>query len=215
MFWSGGKDSFLALTHTMQRINPTTTQIVLLTTIDPETNKVPIQNVSVPDICAQASALNLPLLLAPRGPNAGNETYIQTVTAALFTHHSPKIKFLVFGDLFLQDIRSWREASFGSLVPCRFPLFGLDYKSVLLPRLWSLCEEFEIKIQFAVFEKEEFRFWVESVVEKGDEDDGGARSWPYTKELLERSDFPENVDLMGERGEFHTLVQFLDMWDKE
>ncbi|KAJ3003598.1 UNVERIFIED_CONTAM: hypothetical protein HDU68_005622 [Siphonaria sp. JEL0065] len=225
MFWSGGKDSFMALTSIMERINPATTTIVLLTTFDPETQKVPIQNVTVADIALQAKCLNLPLLLTPRGLNTSNSTYIETVTSALaqvetemaVLNHSikkpnPKIQFLVFGDLFLQDIRAWRESSFSPMYPCRFPLFEQDYANVLFPRLWKLCDNFEIKICFAAIEKEELKEWLKKIVGEDGDEEG---LFGYTKELIERKDFPDGVDLMGECGEFHTLVRFLDMWDNE
>ncbi|KAJ3287886.1 hypothetical protein HDU79_005356 [Rhizoclosmatium sp. JEL0117] len=220
LFWSGGKDSFLTLSTLLQNAGPKAS-IVLLTTFDAETSKVPIQNISIGDISAQASCLNLPLLLVPRGADSKNETYIKTITdaleqlsremSALDSSKSSTIQYLVFGDLFLEDIRAWRESSFSNLYPCRFPLFELDFQKNLLPRLWELCEEYEIRISFSAMENEVMKKWVnDEGLEKDDE--GNVR---YTKSLVERSDFPETVDLMGERGEFHTKVSFLDMWDKD
>ncbi|KAJ3070379.1 hypothetical protein HDU98_006603 [Podochytrium sp. JEL0797] len=220
MFWSGGKDSFLTLVTVMEQIRKERTRIVLLTTIDPETNKVPSQNISVADITAQAASLNLPILLAPRGADTTNATYIDTVTNALSqietemhlmdkTRNS-QIQFLVFGDLFLKDIRAWREDSFSGMYPCRFPLFEKGYGTVLFPRLWRICCDFDVRICFSAIESKGMKTWLEET--RGGERDGEGR-FKFTKELVESADWPKDVDLMGENGEFHTIVQFVDMWD--
>ncbi|KAI8609442.1 hypothetical protein BC830DRAFT_1222269 [Chytriomyces sp. MP71] len=213
MFWSGGKDSFLTLTHIMEHMQKDSkTRIVLLTTIDPASSTVAIQNIHSSDIVAQAAALNLPLCLVPMRRGAQNQTYIDAVLAAIeqvkVEMKQPHVKYIAFGDLFLEDIRTWRESSFQGKYHCKFPLFNADYGTELLPRLWELCEKFDIRIGFSAIEREEMKHWLAENYEVGSK-----KLFPYTKELVARKDFPEGVDLMGERGEFHTMVMFEDMWD--
>lgn len=47
-----------------------------------------------------------------------------------------RVKGLAFGDLHLQELRSWREDIFSGTYPCEFPLFNVPYKE-LLSRLWA------------------------------------------------------------------------------
>ncbi|EGZ05370.1 hypothetical protein PHYSODRAFT_342513 [Phytophthora sojae] len=70
MFWSGGKDSFLALGALYESYaveQKPMPRVVLLTTIDPKTNVVPIQDIPSQTIAAQAEALELPLCLVAVG----------------------------------------------------------------------------------------------------------------------------------------------------
>lgn len=125
LFWSGGKDSFLAY-DAIRAEAP-----VLLTSYDPATNLVPHQEIAIDDIRAQASALGRPLIEVPLAQPCANDRYIATITAAV-----GDARELVFGDLHLADIRAWREASFPSY-RCRFPLWQVPYAR-LLARLWQL-----------------------------------------------------------------------------
>lgn len=47
-----------------------------------------------------------------------------------------RVKGLAFGDLHLQELRSWREDTFSGSYSCEFPLFGVPYED-LLSRLWA------------------------------------------------------------------------------
>jgi len=125
LFWSGGKDSFLAY-DAIRAEAP-----VLLTSYDPATNLVPHQEIAIDDIRAQASALGRPLIEVPLAQPCANDRYIATITAAL-----GDARELVFGDLHLADIRAWREKSFAAY-RCRFPLWQVPYAQ-LLGRLWQL-----------------------------------------------------------------------------
>ncbi|KAI8845799.1 hypothetical protein BJ741DRAFT_585842 [Chytriomyces cf. hyalinus JEL632] len=211
-FWSGGKDSFLSLSKLLQEVP--VSRVVLLTSMDSERNIVSIQNIATSDIVAQARALNLPLCIVPLTKSANNQAYLDALKSGIQTvklEMKADIETLVFGDLFLEDIRSWREESMAGLgYRTRFPLFSEDYQTVLLPRLWQLCDELYIKIGFSALEREAFKSWVE---EKYKRETGAKGLYPYTKELVEGADFPKDVDLMGERGEFHTMVMFEEMWD--
>lgn len=207
MFWSGGKDSFLALSHLYASFaeakeTKRMPQVVLLTTIDPDTNAVPVQNIDIQTIVAQAEALELPLYLVAVGLGAG---YSAKVDAAL--KELPRklkrdaIATLVFGDLHLEDIRAWREQAFAKEYALAFPVWKKDYASDLLPALERLCEHTGATITYSTIDSQELkrRGWKA----------GDAYEWTKVVDLNKRDSL--TVDLMGESGEFHTCVKFPGM----
>ncbi|KAJ3407851.1 hypothetical protein HDV05_005243 [Chytridiales sp. JEL 0842] len=197
VFWSGGKDSFLALNEvstTIKSLSDCT--IILLTTMDPDTNSIPIQNISVPEITAQAKAMNLPICLVPLSSNADYTTTIKNALNGLpklIKCPQAKIEGLVFGDLHLQDIRSWREQTFAEYT-LYFPLFGRDQKTDLIPKLFELCRKHQATIAFTCGD----------LHESGRKQ--GSKSVEYNLETINK--LSEGTDLMGENGEFHTQVVF-------
>ncbi|ETN00141.1 hypothetical protein PPTG_18145 [Phytophthora nicotianae INRA-310] len=224
VFWSGGKDSFLALSalyETYPAEQKPMPRVVLLTTIDPKTNVVPIQNISSQTVAAQAEALELPLCLVAVG--LGDE-YTSALRTALHdipnqmkrTKKSKKastqnetallVSTLVFGDLHLEDIRAWREETFGKDYKLLFPVWKKNYESELLPALERLCVKTGAKIFFSNIDEERLG---------SDENDG--TQWQVGqvydwKRIQERNKIStEQVDLMGECGEFHTCVKFPGM----
>ncbi|ETP18022.1 hypothetical protein F441_07706 [Phytophthora nicotianae CJ01A1] len=224
VFWSGGKDSFLALSalyETYAAEQKPMPRVVFLTTIDPKTNVVPIQNISSQTVAAQAEALELPLCLVAVG--LGDE-YTSALRTALHdipnqmkrTKKSKKastqnetallVSTLVFGDLHLEDIRAWREETFGKDYKLLFPVWKKNYESELLPALERLCVKTGAKIFFSNIDEERLG---------SDENDG--TQWQVGqvydwKRIQERNKIStEQVDLMGECGEFHTCVKFPGM----
>ncbi|HEV2389239.1 MAG TPA: hypothetical protein VGS04_00805 [Nitrososphaerales archaeon] len=125
MSWSGGKDSSLAL----DRITTAGTYDVkaLVTTVTEGYDRVSMHGVRRALLQAQASCLGLPLeeVWIPR--DASNEAYEARMKAALMKHRDGGVEQVVFGDLFLQDIRSYREDKLGQIgMRGLFPLWGLD-----------------------------------------------------------------------------------------
>ena len=123
LFWSGGKDSYLALL----KLQANETDILLLTTY--ANGMVGHQEIPIATIKMQAAHLRLPLLLVPL---QGNERYEITVSKALQSVESTR---LAFGDLHLQGIRDWRERFFHDYT-LLFPIWLTPYEE-LLPLLWS------------------------------------------------------------------------------
>lgn len=207
MFWSGGKDSFLALSHLYAnyaaRAQKQMPQVVLLTTIDPETNAVPVQKIDVQTIVAQAEALELPLYLVAVGLGGG---YAAKVESALKdvpgqVKKEQGIAALAFGDLHLEDIRAWREQAFANDYNLLFPVWKKDYKSELLPALQQLCVQTQARITYSTIDSQELQ------------QQGWQAGMAYKWEDIEALNAKEalGVDLMGESGEFHTCVKFPGM----
>lgn len=106
-----------------------------------------------------------------------------------------KIDRLVFGDLHLDHIRRWREDVFEGKnmgYTCWFPLWKRGYKE-LMERLG----------------RERVRVVVSAVMENGDESGGGVKVGDvFDEQLVEK--MPEGWDVFGEKGEFHTRIEFLE-----
>ncbi|KAL3664763.1 hypothetical protein V7S43_010510 [Phytophthora oleae] len=226
VFWSGGKDSFLALSGLYESYpseHKSMPRVVLLTTIDPKTNVVPIQNISSQTIAAQAEALELPLCLVAVG--LGDE-YTDALRSALhdIPEHMKRVKktrkssaqnevsssvsSLVFGDLHLEDIRAWREQTFGKDYKLRFPVWEKDYETELLPSLERLCIKTGAKIYFSNVDEERL------ATNGGSGEQwqiGQLYDWKLIQDRNKAAEDAEQVDLMGESGEFHTCVKFPGM----
>ena len=113
LFWSGGKDSFLALRKLLA--DESEPEIILLTTFDASERRVAHQDVDIASIVRQAEHLGLPLLGVPLD-RASGEAYADSIAAGLDTiRRHVAIERLCFGDLHLEHIRGWREEALSSL----------------------------------------------------------------------------------------------------
>jgi uncharacterized protein (TIGR00290 family) len=125
--WSGGKDAAWALHALRQRGD---IEVVgLLTTITEGYERIAMQGIRVDVLHAQARAAGLPVIEARMPQRADNASYEATFAQALARARArwPGIGHIAFGDLFLADIRAYREALCSRLgwTPL-FPLFGSD-----------------------------------------------------------------------------------------
>jgi len=205
MCWSGGKDSFLALME-IKRERPTA-QAVLLTTINANTNSVPIQDVTSKEISEQAASLGLPVCFVPLPDNCPNEQYVEKIREALDTIASSiglRPTTMVYGDLFLEDIRQWRVGMFHQTlqfpeIELAFPLWQRDYQQDLLPLLWNHLREQNAEVRI-------------SAVSDSLQSDATLTSDILTKGGIFHEEtitsLPDKIDAMGENGEFHTYVKF-------
>jgi uncharacterized protein (TIGR00290 family) len=125
MFWSGGKDSAFALdrvlrdgTHEVSR---------LITTINPEYGRISMHGVREALAVAQAEAVGLPLEPMYVGSASSNDAYIAALKATLARLRGQGVDTVIFGDIFLADLRAWRESLLAECgFECLFPLWGED-----------------------------------------------------------------------------------------
>jgi ATP-binding cassette subfamily B (MDR/TAP) protein 1 len=185
LFWSGGKDSFLALASLLQEKR----DVVLLTSFGALTNRVSIQNIHIKNIAKQSEFLKLPLCLVPLFPNTDYKTSIQEALALISAQTGATIERLVFGDLHLQSIRQWRIDTWPEY-EIYTPLFDVSYE-MLLDRLWQLQKEMNLSITLST----------DLSLPKETLEVGTA----YTQLLVEQLKM-NNIDAMLENGEAHTLV---------
>lgn len=131
LFWSGGKDSALAL-YELQN-NPAYEVVSLVTTLNRETNRV--QYHGIPDvlIVEQSKMLKLPLQRIFLPENASNEEYIEQVTKILSMFAKRGITTVAFGDINLQELRTFKEAMLAKIdMKAIFPLWNRPTKEVAL-----------------------------------------------------------------------------------
>jgi uncharacterized protein (TIGR00290 family) len=189
MSWSGGKDSAMALRELLQ--SDEYEVVALLTSVSGEYRRISHHGVREVLLDQQAEALGLPLekLYLPSGPNqpCTNEVYEQLMGAAMDKFKSQGVMTVAFGDLFLEDLRAWREANLAKAgMRGVFPLWKRDTA--------KLARE----VIAAGFKA--YLSCVEGKVGPG------YVGRPFDEELLR--DLPAGIDPCGEKGEFHSFV-----WD--
>jgi ATP-binding cassette subfamily B (MDR/TAP) protein 1 len=185
LFWSGGKDSFLALASLLQEKR----EVVLLTSFGAITSRVSIQNIHIKNIAKQSEFLKLSLCLVPLFPNTDYKTSIQEALALISAQTGATIERLVFGDLHLQSIRQWRIDTWPDY-EIYTPLFNVSYE-ILLDRLWQLQKEMNLSITLST----------DLILPKETLEVGTA----YTELLVEQLK-SNNIDAMLENGEAHTMI---------
>jgi uncharacterized protein (TIGR00290 family) len=184
--WSGGKDSSLALAAL--RADPTVEVVALVTTLTRDYDRISMHGVRRAVLDAQVAALGLPLVEAMIPAAASNLIYEDALAAALavLRQQHPDVRHLAFGDLFLEDVRAYRERLLPPLgwTPV-FPLWGRDtaalardfvgagYRAIL-----TCVDTTQLGAEFA--------------------------GRDFDAALL--AELPATVDPCGERGEFHTCV---------
>lgn len=211
LFWSGGKDSLLALSQRISDIKETeprdSCEIVLLTTFDEETNIIPEQNIPIHSVFDQAKALRLDLMTVPLPAMSSNDVYVRTLENAIKeveeAYGCPRQSSrLIFGDIHLEDIKKWREASF-SKYQLSFPLFGKPFED-LKRHLKALIDEASTSNIGA--NKLEIR--ISNVTSDLVKNSGISPGDTLNSELCSSLERLEGVDFFGENGEFHTYVEF-------
>jgi diphthamide synthase (EF-2-diphthine--ammonia ligase) len=105
--WSSGKDSAWAL-HVLRQ-QPGIELVGLLTTLNTEFQRVAMHGTRRTVLEAQAEAAQLPLWVVPLPWPCSNEIYEQLMTEACERAIRERVDAIAFGDLFLQDIRAYRE----------------------------------------------------------------------------------------------------------
>ena len=121
--WSSGKDSAWAL-HVL-RATPDVEVTALLTTVNEVYDRVAMHGVRHTLLQAQADAVGLPVVVAPLPHPCPNETYEKVMAGVVRRAREEGVDAFAFGDLFLQDIRRYREANLaGTGVEPLFPLWG-------------------------------------------------------------------------------------------
>ena len=184
MCFSGGKDSSLALWE----IRRERTYVVrtLLTTVNAEYGRVSMHGVRRGLLRAQADAIGIPMTEVPVPRVCTNAVYEREMGAAFARLQAAGIRRVAFGDIFLEDLRTYREEQLAaSMLEGFFPLWKQD--------TWKLARRF---IQAG------FKAVLVCVNLKVlDSTFAGRR---FDEALL--SDLPPGVDPCGENGEFHTFV---------
>ena len=184
--WSGGKDAAWAL-HTLRQRDDVDV-VGLVTTITEGYERVAMQGIRVEVLHAQARAAGLSVVEARMPQRASNDSYEQVFADALQRSRKrwPGLQHIAFGDLFLADIRAYREALCTRLgwTPL-FPLFGADTTQLARDML-----DGGLRAHVCCVDTQQL--------------DSAFSGRAFDDDLLQA--LPSSVDPCGENGEFHTCV---------
>ena len=181
--WSGGKDSALALRKLLS--NSEIEVVGLLTSFDIESEESQMHFVPLNLIEEQAKSLSLPLYIMNVTTGKAN-SYEDEMQKAVEHFQKLGVSHFAFGDIYLDNVRSYREELFGKLnMGLIFPLWGMTSQELMQSFYQS-----GIKAQVVVAQADKL----------GREYIGK----DLNKELVES--FPVDVDICGENGEYHTFV---------
>ena len=184
MAWSGGKDSALCLSRLMGQKRWKV--VALLTTITLPYKRVTMHGVREELIFSQAMSLGIPVDLVHINAGCSNEEYELAMVSKLRGYLGRGVKHVAFGDIFLEEVRHYRERNLAAVdMEGVFPLWG--------EKTSELAREF---------------------VERGFQGivtciDRHVLDEKFLGKTMDRSfmeSLPPEVDPCGERGEFHTFV---------
>jgi uncharacterized protein (TIGR00290 family) len=182
--WSGGKDSALGLYEILHSEDYEVAS--LLTTITEDYDRVSLHGVRRVLIEQQAHTLGLPLTEVFIPKDCTNGVYEARMRTALAKFKQNGVSRVAFGDIFLEDIRRYREDNLAELgITGLFPLWGRDSAALIR--------------SFVTLGFEAITTCIDSKVL-----DAGFLGRKIDRQFL--ADFPPQVDPAGENGEFHSFV---------
>ena len=182
--WSSGKDSAWML-HVLNQQAPGAVA-ALLTTVNETFDRVAMHAVRTSVLRAQADAAGLPLITVPIPSPCPNEVYEQRMRAVVSQAVADGFTHVAFGDLFLEDIRKYREERLaGTGLQPLFPLWGKPTDALAREMIDAGVDARITCVDPRALSR----------------DLAGRR---FDHELL--AELPPGVDPCGERGEFHTCV---------
>jgi len=178
--WSSGKDSAWAL-HAL-RNDPRYDVVGLVTTINRAADRVAMHAVRTELLRRQADAVGVPLRTIEIPSPCSNEEYEAAMSACVAQAVNEGVECFAFGDLFLEDIRAYREEKLaGSGLTPIFPIWGIDTKQLAHDMINSGLRARITCIDPRVMPRE-----------------FAGRDFDLS--------LPDDVDPCGERGEFHTFA---------
>ena len=182
--WSGGKDSAMALHGLLQREEFRV--VALLTTVTESYNRISMHGVRRELLERQAQSIGLPLHEVRIPPQCVNSIYEARMEEALRMHLDRGVRKVAFGDIFLEDLRAYREQNLARIgMSAVFPIWKRDIRE--LPR---------------EFMSNRFRAIAVCI-------DPKVLAPSFAGRELDESffrDLPPSADPCGENGEFHTFV---------
>jgi len=184
MSWSSGKDSAYAL-H-MARLAGDLEITALLTTVTDAFGRVSMHGVREELLRAQARATGLPLIEVRIPSPCPNEVYEERMSAVLGGATQGGVETVVFGDLYLADIRAYREDRLASIgMRAAFPLWKKDTRALAREMIASGVRAVLTCIDPRKMPRE-------------------LAGREFDESLID--DLPGDVDPCGENGEFHTFA---------
>jgi len=182
--WSSGKDSAWAL-ETVRRAGACDV-VGLLTTVTEGFDRVSMHGVREEILDLQADRVGLPCVKVRIPPRCTNADYERAMGEALSLSRGRGVTHIVFGDLFLEDVRRYREERLaGSGIEPVFPLWGRDTSELAAEMITAGLQAIVVCVDPRALP-------------------GSFAGRRFDSRFLQ--DLPESVDPCGEKGEFHTCV---------
>lgn len=182
--WSSGKDSALAFYKILKEDRFEIT--LLLTSINQEFQRISMHGVSVSLLEKQAESLGFPLIKMEIPKEPTMEEYQEIMTKTMSAIQSQGVTHSVFGDIFLEDLRKYREDQLQSIgMTAVFPLWKQNTANLIREFLNLGFKTIVTCVNETYLNKS----FAGRII---DED--------FIKDL------PENIDPCGENGEFHTFT---------
>ncbi len=182
MHWSGGKDSALALHYILQQKQYDVRY--LLTTVNDSYNRIAMHGVRLALLVQQVSKIRLPLMPVGLPEMPDMATYERIMEAQLTKLKEEGIVHSIYGDIFLEDLRAYRENQLAKYnMKAVFPLWKKDSLAIINEFISLGYQTIVVCAQDGLQE------FCGRVIDK---------------EFLK--DLPKDVDPCGETGEFHTFV---------
>ncbi|MDO8683993.1 MAG: diphthine--ammonia ligase [Armatimonadota bacterium] len=182
--WSGGKDSAMAL-HELQK-NANVEIVALLTTVTKDYDRISMHGVRMALLERQSESIGLPLEKVFISKESSNDDYEAAMKATLEKHKAAGVSAVAFGDIFLEDLRKYREDKLAQV--------GMTGLFPIWKRATSELAQTFIESGF------------KAIVTCADSQAGAGEfaGRYFDKQLL--SDLPPNVDPCFENGECHSFV---------
>lgn len=182
--WSSGKDSAWALY--ILRQDPSIDVVGLVCTVNKMFDRVAVHGVRIELLEQQAKCVNLPLHIVRIPYPCNNDEYIKAMKSFIFEAKKRDIECIAFGDLFLKDVRCYREKLLeGTGITPLFPIWGISTRNLSkqmissgLKAMITCVNPKQIAKEFAGREYNEFFL----------------------------NDIPTCIDPCGENGEFHSFA---------
>jgi uncharacterized protein (TIGR00290 family) len=182
--WSGGKDSAMALHEIEQGGRYEVAS--LITTCSEEFGRISAHGVRVELAARQADSIGLPLETVYVKTHVCNDEYRQAMAQCLLAQRARGVSAVVFGDIFLDDLRAWREAELAELgLRAIFPLWKRDTRRLIAEFIDLGFGSVVCCVSDACLDERAL---------------GRKIDWSFLNAL------PANVDPCGENGEFHTFA---------
>lgn len=190
--WSSGKDSAFALFKVMQ--SREFEVVAMLTTVTSNYDRVSMHGVRTELLRRQSKSLGLPLIEVEIPAKCTNEIYEAKMREAMSRVKASGVEHVIFGDIFLEDVRKYREEKLsGTGISPVFPLWGEKTSNLAHDIIES-----GIRARVSCLDPE-----------KLNRNLGGAL---FNEDFVES--LAENVDPCGENGEFHTFVESSPLFSK-
>ncbi|HHQ4599609.1 ATP-binding protein [Aeromonas sp. R2-2] len=182
--WSSGKDCAWAL-HQLRQ-DPAIEVVGLFTTLNQAFERVAMHGVRKQLLTEQAACVGLPLITIDLPWPCSNEDYARIMTGFIADVVAQGIRHMAFGDLFLEDVRAYREKQLaGTGIEPLFPLWGNNTRELAQQMMTA-----GLKAKISTLDPKKL--------------DGALGGHEFDEALL--AALPEGVDPCGENGEFHTLA---------